>query len=514
MKNFKEAEVIENTLMHFPDEVSRDISDYVTEDVLYESRYLFVKRKGSMRRAYCTYCKKQQDADGLKHKEEFTCVHCKSDCYVQFAGYSRKKMIDKAYIVYYEKSEANDKAMIARGFRVWMDYTGDYKDVKPQFEVMGKYLFEMDNAVFIKKERSWPDNEKYYELRKSVFSLFSYTTAFGHYNERIQEVSEDSIEEAVKGTPFQYSMWKNTLSAEDYVKHFATYAKHPQIEYLSKLGLQTFVDKKVHRVSMNRCINWRGKTLHKVLRVPKQYMKEIINNAINVDVFVLSTFQDGIRSGYYLSIEEIVEIKQESLQYYWKNIREKIERKNIRKFINYLKRQTKRSEYRDLGAVYLRLRDYWNGCKTLNLVPGEDIAEYPSNLQRAHDNIYNQIKYKEDKELNDKIESRIKELSKYEFENEIFVLRPFTSSKEIIEEGKQLKHCVGGYMERYANGETNLFAIRTKLDPEQPLYTMEAIDGKVRQYYGYKNKREILAEEVEEFVEQFEKTKLNKEMAI
>src|SRR5690625_1754664 len=169
MKSIKEQEIIESTKAHFPRGISKDIHNFVINEVLVESRYLFVTRKKDERKAFCTHCKKNKDADGLKHKEETNYVHCMSLCKVQFDTYSRKHMIDDAYFVYYEKSKLNDKAIIARGFYVEMDFSEDYKNVEPKYTIEAMYLFEMGNPVFLKR-CGW--KYIYYELRKSVFSLY------------------------------------------------------------------------------------------------------------------------------------------------------------------------------------------------------------------------------------------------------------------------------------------------------------------------------------------------------
>ena len=42
-----------------------------------------------------------------------------------------------------------------------------------------------------------------------------------------------------------------------------------------------------------------------------------------------------------------------------------------------------------------------------------------------------------------------------------------------------LHHCVGGYAEKHARGETNILFVRKNEKPDQPLYTME-VTGSVK----------------------------------
>lgn len=513
------AKKIKDTLKHFPNKINKRIHDYVINDVLIESRYIFTTRKKGKQFGYCTHCKSEYETEAykLKHKTKMGCPECRSICEVRASGYSRKYMIDKAYFVYYEKSKINKEAIIARGFTVWMDWSGDYKNVKPQYETDARYLFEMGNPVFIKTFYSWPDNAVNYELRKSVFTLFKRTGYFGVPLELNQKVSKDSIDKAIKGTQFQYSEWNKFTHLDDYVAYFALYAKHPQIEYLMKLGFREFVNKKLHKVTTYRTINWNGKTLDKVLRVAKQDVKEITRNAQKITPFILAIYQLAKRDGSNFTLDEAAELKWQGLENELENLRKASRGTKLRTLINYIRKQTKKineereeidpgnevGEHNNFRQTFILLNDYWSGCKQLNLRIEKDIPEYPSDLQRQHDNIYKQIKFKENKELDQHIQERLKEL--YEFENEHFFMRPFENTYEIIQEGKMLKHCIGNYSERYANGKTDLYAIRKHEEPDKPFYTLEIIEGEIRQYYGYGNNRKIKkSKEIIEFVNEFE----------
>lgn len=517
------ARKIKDTLKHFPNKIGKEIHDYVINNVLLESRYIFTWTSKGKQIGYCTHCKKEhKPMYRLKHKTKTKCPKCNSTCRVQAVGYSRKYMIDQAYFVYYEKSKADKEAVIARGFTVKMNFSGDHKNVKPEYETDARYLFEMGNPVFINTYYSWPDRASNYELRKSVFTLYKETGYFGVPTERNQRVSIDSIRKAIKGTQFQYSEWDDWQQVEmkDYVSYFALYAKHPQIEYLMKLGFRQFVNNKLHNVSMYRSINWNGKTLDKVLRVSRQDMKEITRNAQKIMPFTLAVYQLGKRDGSNFTIDEANEFRYENLEGEFEWMKKNSQGTTLRRLFNYLSRQVKKADELSLAMEMenedavgerhttvreqlIMLRDYWSGCVRLNLKVGEDIAEYPSDLTRAHDNVYKQIKFKENKELDQRIKERIKDL--LEFKNEQFFMRPFASTREIIHEGKILKHCIGNYSDKYANGKTDLYVIRKHNEPDKPFYSLEIIDGKVRQYYGYKNNQTIKkSKEVIEFVNQLE----------
>ena len=85
---------------------------------------------------------------------------------------------------------------------------------------------------------------------------------------------------------------------------------------------------------------------------------------------------------------------------------------------------------------------------------------------------------------------------------------PASSQNELIEEGKALAHCVGGYAERCSKGETDIIFIRKNDEPNKPFVTMEVRENEVVQVRAFKNRKPT--EEVLEFVEEFKKQVLNK----
>ena len=77
------------------------------------------------------------------------------------------------------------------------------------------------------------------------------------------------------------------------------------------------------------------------------------------------------------------------------------------------------------------------------------------------------------------------------------------SPDEIRAEGETLHHCVGGYVERVARGETNIFFVRKASEPDKPYFTLEYRDMKVIQCRGLRNCE--MPPDVEAFVKVFEK---------
>ena len=90
---------------------------------------------------------------------------------------------------------------------------------------------------------------------------------------------------------------------------------------------------------------------------------------------------------------------------------------------------------------------------------------------------------------------------KYSFAlGELRVVIP-VSSAEIVQEGKTLHHCVGGYAARHIEGKTTILFIRKRRTPGRSFLTVELYEErgkvKIRQVHGYRNEGYAKADERE-----------------
>lgn len=286
---------------HFPDKVSKEIMDYVNDEVLLGSRYIFTQRSGSGQQyGYCTHCKKTFRTDNHKHNERVRCTECESECVAKSSGRGRGKMYDEAYFVWYEKSLTSPNAITARGIHVIRDYRECYRSAETKFRVTAMYVFEPGKSVMIDQE--WKGN---WRKRRSIYSE---STGVMRYKNCYY--SRKSISKAVEGTLFQYCTWEQ-YHFDDMLNFFDLAAKYPCVEYLTKLGLSNFVKEKIYGNNMYRVINWNGKTLNKVLRLNKQDIKTLrdlmsINRGINP--FTLYLYQQSKKDELNISFIEFMNL--------------------------------------------------------------------------------------------------------------------------------------------------------------------------------------------------------------
>jgi hypothetical protein len=485
---------------HFSQEISKEIDNFAINTAFLWSRYLFTQRVQGIQFAYCTHCKESYMTDQtLKHNQDWACKKCKSLCTVKASGVGRKTMCDEVYFVYYEKSRINPQAMVARGIHAIRNYTGDYYKVETTYKDIAHYLYEPGKAT--KHLRYYWGNG--WETRKSITSESLSTMKYKRCY-----YSPESIVAAAHGTQFQYCTWEK-YDAGDRVDFFALAAKYPCIEYLTKLGLRKIVEDKLVGNDLYRTINWRGKTLQKVLRLDKKEINEIRTSNFSIDASTLRFYHKTKNRCQALTISEAYVLKEIDYDHHATALKAMLSRISFDQAKRYMLKQIgKGNHYRSGSSVLTAWCDYIKDCNHLGIELDKDHIFLPNDLHAAHQNTIRKVKIKADRSLNMKIVTRLKDLEKYRFEHAGFILRPAKSSNELFTEGKVLSHCVGGYAKKYAEGTTDLFVLRKAEDPETPFYTMEVREGKIIQTYGMKNC--LPTDEVDAFIKAFVTSKLPK----
>lgn len=93
-------------------------------------------------------------------------------------------------------------------------------------------------------------------------------------------------------------------------------------------------------------------------------------------------------------------------------------------------------------------------------------------------------------EANAKYKARLPKLTaRYLYWSDTILIRAPVNAEEIVEEGKRLEHCVGGYADRHLSGKTTILFLRRRDKPHVPLVTIEMDGNTIRQVYGYRNDR-------------------------
>lgn len=469
-------------LSHIPTEFSEEVKRYARDVVLERSRYLFVRRENKELVGYCTHCQQEHAyIDAVKYGQEIKCIHCKSICIMKQNGRGRKYLNDDGYFVWFDKSIKDPNVLVARGIYVQRDYSQAYEKVQTTFAVTAAYVFGDGQSKMVNRTW-WGGDTRGWYLRSTVFS-----ESGGAMSSTPHYMAIESIERAVKDTPFQYSTWEHYKDG-DLIKLFDVAAKYPCIEYLTKLGLTSIVRAKIQGGRTYGAINWRAKKIDAVLKVTKQDLLEIRKSGLDIRPFTLWLFQQFKKEGAKVSILEVHGFVglcggnhiRDDIQL----LRKTFSLNQIRNFTikQYQRKNPKGRHYWSGSQVLVAWRDYLSDARRLGMEVTDESILYPSNLYQAHQKLLKKIKILANKALNDQIKHRLPMLAKYKFESDGFIIRPAESSDELIREGNALKHCVGTYAKRYAEAQIDLFVIRKESDPDKPFYTLEVRGGAYPRY--------------------------------
>jgi hypothetical protein len=511
---------LEDYLGHFPAGLSVDneIEKYADNEALGYSKYIFIHREGKQQYGYCTHCKMTFKTSGaLRHNmKKVICPSCLSDCKVKSTGMGRGAMIDEVYFVYYEKSIIDPNVIVARGFYAVRDYRDDYTKVQTKFAIQAFYVFEPGNgAVMFRREwiyyrRDWAafNFGKFIKSAK-IFTLFNV-----NHNAWIpNEYSRKSIKMTVKDTTFKYSTWEN-YNIKDMTEFFGLYSFYPCVEYLTKLGMTDLVRDKLIGEATYGAINWRGKTLLKVLRLTKQEFNEIKKQNIYVSFDFLKILQASKKNNWGLSIGDARRAADDFGNYYFDIIKDLSVYAPVKKILKYITDQKKHdSRYYDKRNVVPDFRDYVEKCIQLNMDSTNERVLFPKSLHEAHKKAMIRIKLKNNKKFDKQIKDRVAGLNKrFYFEYKDLLIRPAANYKEFIAEGNDLLHCVADYAGRHAMEKTTILFIRKISEPQKSFYTVEIANQMVVQVKGFDNCPP--AKDVFEFMQAFQAAKLGKKTRI
>ncbi|MDA9429190.1 hypothetical protein B834_1685 [Enterococcus mundtii 1A] len=149
---------------------------------------------------------------------------------------------------------------------------------------------------------------------------------------------------------------------------------------------------------------------------------------------------------------------------------------------------------------------YWDYIRLINELkrPITSKKRFPKNLKNAHDEAVDTLntmnrEIEKVKFTNRAIEQEFLEIK---FDDIQFILPK--DAKEIVNEGKTLKHCVGGvhYIRGHGDGDFTIVFIRKNDEPTVPYFTLEYKEGKIVQNHGYDHEKpdEELKKKIEKWL--------------
>lgn len=438
-----------------------------------EDRQLFARKHGDLGRCPCCgapvtvrnlgYSKQRL---GLWHREKVVIIHAVSYDRVEIRCFFAERDYEPTPMPETELTEKS-RYLLTPGAAV--KYCPDYNGVFFNLKSIGE---------------PFPRTAMYYGRDEgyTVLGLGRLKSTFLKYNQLSSFIGVDA-QYAVGGV-YNGPMVK-------YLAHFAIY---PQLEMLQKLGHIDVVRALINTGSKSSpYVNWRAESITDFFKMSKQEYNAFKENGGTLELLRLAY---KLRSGKAkLNFAEAKErLDCFGSEYNIDRFMEAVKKADIslNEAFKYVLKEDNYSGYAD----YLRMAgDLGYDLSVHNVA-------FPKNLKEAHDNaaaaeraLIEERRTAALKKLERAAQKYLKKYEKqYSFTNGKYSIVIPHTVEEIINEGKAMKHCVGGYAGRHMEGTLAILFLRLTAEPNKSLYTIEMHDKTLTQVQGYNNRTPLTPE--------------------
>lgn len=462
----------------------------------------------------CTACRETFEgvranyARGKIHNEQVTCPNCGKQLEgkaVSKFSYQMKSLECRIKTAVARPGE-NGALLIEAGLAVrrfnWDDLTGSiewYPKARYYFArgktQMWKMRWERDYCACV-TEYTW-GSEKHINdpFQPNLMGNAFYTGEYSIINlaEALTE-TDSRYCQILEFYTYNYGVrLENLDTARWMVKYLGWYTVHPQIEMAVKLDLMEIVADLVQDGRKNhQFINWNAKRPNEFLRMSKQDARYFLSAKMDLnDLKNWKTIGKGLTIGRYLSLAEQCGGTEKL-----KRIARCAEKAGagLERAVRYVVGNMPKcwNAGYTIGDIIQCWEDYLTMAQKLDYDLTEETVAMPKDLEQRHDAAAAIIRHQASEEERKKYKKRKRMLEKkYAFAlGELCILVP-QSTEEIVQEGKTLHHCVGGYADRHVRGATTILFLRKRKRQERSFLTIELKEERgqidIRQIHGYQN---------------------------
>lgn len=496
-------------MRYFPAGIGDKVKRYFNQVATGNENFFMVPDREDKQKAICSRCGKHIVLAKFKlsHKDRTTCPKCGADGEVVHA-WRRARTQAKYYFTYFERALYDKEAIIARSFAVYRCICADTGEIFDDYVPREYYLMRKGEAIHWTHECDFWGNE-WWSKRRSLYSK-DYVMELSGYHVWL---GLDRLKPLLKDSWLKYSQldaFFRLTGAEDAFRYIELYQKHPQLEYIMKMGLWNIIAEGLRCRSFRNIFNWKGKTPKDLFGVPigKGDMLALSALAVDMDTFHLALY---LKKNSHFSLTDLAQKRKELERLSNFDTCERFDilkgygvcAEETLKYI--LRQQQKKTRYQSIRGVLIDWMDYLKDCNELGLSLEDTAVLKPHDLQQAHQNIIAQLKIKADEELDKQMAKLKEERKRYNFAAGGFIAKVAENSTELIVEGKVLHHCVGTYADKHAKGKCTIILIRRLEEPKVPFYTMELVGPEKRIIQVRGNHNCGMTQEVEAFVESYKK---------
>lgn len=340
-----------------------------------------------------------------------------------------------------------------------------------------RYVFAKDGAVrYILDGYSETKWKVAREFKEPVFAAKGYP-----YMYRFDNTYAILNADAYRQSELKYSQI-GELNLYCPMLYLKLYIKHPNVEYLIKSGYGHLIEENQHSylpyitfVEVNHRVNLKSNNLLKMLGLNRTEFKLLKGWEKFYDRYLQwREIFPKYKPEDILMIAKVYGHERGTMENHMK-----ISGLSALRIARYLTEQ---------DATKAMYSDYLNQCRHLCYDLSDTAISLPHDFHAMHNRLSGIIKYRADEAMRETFRENYVKRGWMEYQSNGLIIRQPESMAEIIDEGSILCHCVGGYAERHAKGQTNILFLRRANEPDKPFYTVEVSnEGQIRQCYGYKN---------------------------
>ena len=165
---------------------------------------------------------------------------------------------------------------------------------------------------------------------------------------------------------------------------------------------------------------------------------------------------------------------------------------NLRRFIDYLCFDLYRQGYGEVNGQFFR--EYMDYLSMQKNFYGKVKEKYPEHFKTAHDVMSLKVNLARAAEQCQNFAEQAEQVKDLEYSAQGYCVVVPTEPRELADEGINLSHCVGDYIDRVASGECHILFLRRRSAPGQSLVTLQLCGQSICQAQGM-NRRSITQEE-------------------
>lgn len=501
------GEILDDDVTLCPRELPEGLVDYIQRVVLEEDRVILYEKGGW--RGTCFCCRQKVRAPSASERFAQGRIGYCPECGMRVQNILKGGAMfaaDTVENVVTLQRGREDGVLFLREWRLERDPTAQWQNIPHWLKETARWMLRGSRVA------KWQHEEKYKVsmMRSERFSLDDWTrvnSVTDVYDGAYYFYLPDDWKMQVVGTPLEYCPLEDFSAVEerrrkckaDILRVIVDWPRYPAVEKFYKAGYVPLIEQRGIGVGkeLRYAVKWQADSIAGALWFPQRLLKLLAPAEWSMERMKLVGDLWALVKNGGLRETEIEPFLESGMQF--NMVAAALGHAPVPRISSWLERQRemererfdREEQERRKGVTYYSrtfrshaeetYRDYLADCVALGLDLDDRAVLLPKDLDAAHRRTIQMVKHKANEAKRPAFHKRAEKLQKWRYEASGLLIRPASDADELIAEGAALHHCVGGYADRMADGETAIFFIRRLDEPDVPYYTLELVNRRVIQ---------------------------------